>query len=76
MALLEEGAPPLPLSDDLPADDEGWIWLPLTFERAGSAARSLLQLGRDIEVLGPPELRWIMTEEASALSTRYRSPSQ
>jgi predicted DNA-binding transcriptional regulator YafY len=69
--LLQEGAPPLPLPDDLPVEEEGWIRLSLTFERPQSAARLLLQLGGDIEVLAPAELRRIMTEAATALSTMY-----
>lgn len=71
LVLLQEGAPPLPLPHDVPVDDDGWARLDLTFERPESAARLLLQLGGDIEVVAPPELRGIMTEAASALSETY-----
>lgn len=71
LGLLQEGAPPLPLADDLPIDDDGWTRLSLTFERPASAARLLLQLGGDIEVLAPTELRRMMAEAAVALSAMY-----
>lgn len=70
LALLQEGAPPLPLPNDLPTDD-GWTRLSLTFERPDSAARLLLQLGGDIEVLAPAELRELMATAAAALSRLY-----
>lgn len=73
LGLLQEGTPELPLPDDLPVDADGWTALTLTFERPDSAARLLLQLGGEIEVLGPPELRRIMTAEAQALAARYAS---
>jgi predicted DNA-binding transcriptional regulator YafY len=71
LGLLQEATPFLPLPDDVPVDDDGWIGLSLTFERPESAARLLLQLGGHIEVLAPTELRSIMTETAAALSTMY-----
>lgn len=74
LALLQEGAPPLPLPEDVPVDEDGWLQLSLTFERPGSAARLLLQLGADIEVLAPGELRRLMTEAASALAALYCGP--
>ena len=71
LGLLQEGTPPLPLADDLPADDDGWTRLSLTFERPDSAARLLLQLGGDLEVLAPIELRRLMAEAARALAATY-----
>ena len=71
LALLQEGTPPLPLADDLPLDGDGWTRLSLTFERPDSAARLLLQLGGDVEVLAPAELRQLMADAARALSARY-----
>jgi predicted DNA-binding transcriptional regulator YafY len=71
LALLQEGAPSLPFADDLPTDDDGWTRLSLTFERPESAARLLLQLGGDIEVLAPTELCQLMAKAAAALSAMY-----
>lgn len=70
--LLQEGTPPLPLPDDIPRDDQGWARLRLRFERPHSAARLLLQLGGHLEVLGPPELRRLMSDAADALHDLYR----
>lgn len=71
LGLLQEGTPTLPLADDLPIDDDGWTRLRLMFERPESAARLLLQLGGDIEVVAPAELRRLMAEAAAALSAMY-----
>ena len=71
LGLLQEGTPPLPLPDDLPVDGDGWTRLSLTFERPDSAARLLLQLGGDLEVLAPTVLRRMMAEAARALAARY-----
>ena len=71
LAVLQEGTPRTPLPDDLPLDEEGWVHLSLTFERPDSAARLLLQLGGDVEVLAPPELRRTMAEAARALAAIY-----
>ena len=76
LAVLQEGTPRTPLSDDLPVDEDGWTELSLTFERPGSAARLLLQLGGDIEVLAPPELRRMMAEAAEALAALYGGSSR
>lgn len=73
LVLLAEGTPDLPLPDDLPIDDDGWTRLTLTFERPQSAARLLLQLAADIEVLAPPELHGLMSEAAESLATIYRT---
>ena len=71
LGVLQEGTPELPLADDVERDAEGWARLRLRFERPRSAARLLLQLGADIEVLGPPELRALMAEAAASLAARY-----
>src|SRR5205807_5255364 len=42
---LHEGAPALPLPDDVKRDAEGWAHLRLKFEARDSAARHLLELG-------------------------------
>ena len=57
LALLDEGAPELPLPADVDRDEHGWARLRLRFERdTDGAARHLLRLGAAIEVLAPPEL--------------------
>jgi predicted DNA-binding transcriptional regulator YafY len=72
LALLDEGSPPLPLPDDVERDDEGWAIVELRFERTpAGAARHLLQLGADIEVLHPPELRDMMASTAASFVRLY-----
>jgi len=76
LALLDEGAPELPLPDETPRDEHGWARLRLRFERTPvGTARHLLRLGAEIEVLDPPELRELMTETAAGLATLYDTPS-
>lgn len=72
LPLLAEGTPPLPLSADVERDSEGWLVLRLRFERPDSAARLLLQLGADVEVLDPPEVRERVAVSAAALHAMYR----
>jgi predicted DNA-binding transcriptional regulator YafY len=71
LGLLQEGTPPLPLAADVPRDASGWAELRLRFERPASAARLLLQLGADVEVLDPPELRDLVAEAARGLAALY-----
>ncbi|MDJ0769494.1 MAG: WYL domain-containing protein [Ilumatobacter sp.] len=72
LALLDEGAPELPLPPDVERDEHGWARLRLRFERdPEGVARHLRQLGADIEVLDPPELRGRMSDEAARLATLY-----
>lgn len=72
LALLDEGAPELPLPAETPRDEHGWARLRLRFERTpAGAARHLLRLGARIEVLEPPELRELMTETAVGLAALY-----
>ncbi len=69
--LLREGTPPLPLGPDVARDEGGWALLRLRFERVESAAELLLQLGADLEVTGPPELRGRMASTARRLHELY-----
>ena len=71
LVLLQEGTPTLPLPDGQPTDGDGWTPLALTFERPESAARLLLQLGGDVEVLEPAELRRLMIDATASLSDLY-----
>jgi predicted DNA-binding transcriptional regulator YafY len=71
LALLDEAKPELPLPDDVERDDHGWALLRLRFERPDRAARHLLRLGADVEVLDPPELRERMTDTAAGLAALY-----
>ena len=71
LGLLREGTPELPLAPDVERDDDGWARLRLRFERPHSAARLLLQLGRGIEVIAPPELRELMADAARGLDAIY-----
>lgn len=66
--LLQEGTPPSPLPDP---DDERWTTLSLRFERLDSAARLLLQLGAEVEVLEPGELRDLLRAEVRRMQGLY-----
>lgn len=71
-ALLDEGAPKLPLPADVERDERGWARLRLRFERSpDGTARHLLRLGADIEVVDPPELRQRMVDAAEELAALY-----
>ncbi|MEO1064551.1 MAG: WYL domain-containing protein [Actinomycetota bacterium] len=72
LAMLDEGAPGLPLPPDVERDEHGWTILRLRFERTpDGAARQLLRLGADVEVLDPPELRERLAATAADLADRY-----
>lgn len=72
LGMLDEGAPALPLPDDVERGEHGWARLHLRFERTpDGAARHLLQLGASIVVLDPPDLRERMAREAAELAERY-----
>lgn len=72
LALLDEGAPELPLPADVARDELGWAHLRLRFERTpDGTARHLLRLGADVEVLDPPELRERMADAAAGLAALY-----
>lgn len=73
LGVLDEGAPDLPLPADVERDEHGWARLRLRFERdADGVARQLLQLGAEVEVLEPPELRERLAGIASGLAELYR----
>jgi predicted DNA-binding transcriptional regulator YafY len=71
LALLEEGRPELPLPTDVERDEHGWARLRVRFERPDRAARQLLRLGADVEVLDPPQLRERMADVAVGLLALY-----
>jgi predicted DNA-binding transcriptional regulator YafY len=72
LAGLDEAAPELPLPADVERDEHGWARLRLRFERSErGAARQLLRLGADVEVLAPPGLRRLMAETAADLAALY-----
>ncbi|GAA4203559.1 YafY family protein [Streptosporangium oxazolinicum] len=54
-----------------PPDERGWVVLRLPTESARHAHWQLLQLGADIEVLEPPELRERMVATVAGLATLY-----
>lgn len=54
-----------------PAAD-GWVNAEIPIESIDHAARELLKLGVDVEVLAPPELRAAMAATAQTLAARYR----
>ena len=72
LALLDEGAPDLPLPAGVERDEHGWARLRLRFERGvDGVARHLLQLGGGVEVLNPAELRERMAGAAVELAALY-----
>jgi predicted DNA-binding transcriptional regulator YafY len=72
--LLQEGTPALPLPPDVQRDEQGWALLRLRFERPDTAGRLLLQLGADIEVTAPVELRDHIAATAADLRRLYNEP--
>ena len=50
----------------------GWIEAELPVEPAPAAARQLLRLGTEVEVLAPPDLRAAVAAEARAVARRHR----
>lgn len=71
LALLDEARLDLPLADDVERDEHGWALLRLAFEGPDRAARHLLRLGADVEVLDPPDLRDRMAHTATGLAALY-----
>jgi predicted DNA-binding transcriptional regulator YafY len=73
LGLLDEARPALPLPAGVERDERGWARLRLRFERSEAAtAQHLLQLGADVEVIEPPELRERMAHTAARLAALYR----
>ncbi|GAB3911803.1 hypothetical protein GCM10029964_118490 [Kibdelosporangium lantanae] len=52
-------------------DDDGWTTVTLPIETHRHALHSFLQLGADLEVLDPTELRAMFVQAATALAERY-----
>ncbi|MEM7337153.1 MAG: WYL domain-containing protein [Actinomycetota bacterium] len=72
LAMLDEGAPELPLSAAVARDQHGWAVVELRFERSvDGVMRQLLRLGGGVEVLAPPELRAIMVDAVGELASVY-----
>lgn len=54
-----------------PPDADGWVRAEIPIETVDHAARELLKLGVEAEVLEPPELRDVMRAAAATLAARY-----
>ena len=54
-----------------PAAADGWAVTTVPIESVGHAVHALLQLGPDVEVLDPPELREAVARAAGATARRY-----
>jgi predicted DNA-binding transcriptional regulator YafY len=52
-------------------DPEGWLTLTVPVESLTHARWLLLRMGADVEVLGPPELRTLMSEAVTDLAKLY-----
>jgi predicted DNA-binding transcriptional regulator YafY len=53
-------------------DADGWVCADVPIESVRHGVHALLQLGGDVEVLGPPELRAAMAEAVAGLAAIYR----
>jgi predicted DNA-binding transcriptional regulator YafY len=53
---------------------EGWVEAVIPVEAPQSAARQLLRLGAEVEVVGPAVLREAIKAEAAAVASLYRKP--
>jgi predicted DNA-binding transcriptional regulator YafY len=72
LRLLDEGVrPPLPLPDDVERDPDGAALVTVDLERIDRAARQVLRLGPDVEVLAPSELRDRLAADAARLVALY-----
>lgn len=56
-----------------PASASGWITAELPTETEAYAARQLLRLGTEVEVLAPASLRAAVAQEAAAVARLYRA---
>jgi predicted DNA-binding transcriptional regulator YafY len=61
--------------DNAEPEDDGWVRTTIPTESTQHALHSLLQLGPDVEVLEPAELRTAVAEAAHALAGVYPKPT-
>lgn len=59
-----------------PPDDNGWAETTVPIESIKHAEHALLQLGADVEVLAPSELRDAIAHSAGAMVARYGAASE
>jgi predicted DNA-binding transcriptional regulator YafY len=52
-------------------DEHGWVTTTVPIESVRHAQHAFLQLGEELEVLDPPELRDLVARSVRALATRY-----
>lgn len=52
-------------------DDDGWVTTTVPIESVRHGQHALLQLGAEVEVLDPPQLRELMARTAHDLAARY-----
>jgi len=58
-----------------PLDERGWIQIDIPIESIDHAAREMLKLGAEAEILAPPELRQAMIELTARLGAIYQTGS-
>lgn len=75
LALLKDVSPRAARAarDRHTARARGWIETVIPVESPAMAARQLLQLGVDVEIIGPKPLRAAMARETAALAALYRT---
>jgi predicted DNA-binding transcriptional regulator YafY len=54
-----------------PSDADGWLTLTIRLESLWYGESSMLRLGKDAEVIGPPELRERLAATSSEMAARY-----
>ena len=59
-----------------PADEDGWTRTTIPIESVDHAHHALLQLGADVEVMAPDELRQAIARSARAVVARYEAASE
>ena len=57
-------------------DADGWAETTIPIESVPHAQHALMQLGADVEVLDPPELRAAVVDSATAMMRRYGDASE
>ena len=58
-----------------PPDEDGWMRTVVPIESVRHAQHALMQLGADVEVLEPPDLRELVAASAKAMARRYAGSS-